>query len=51
MSPDREMIPWAVIKTTYRTDMFGLALGFFATVSQVVLVREALSVSGGWAWE
>ncbi|MCP4197373.1 MAG: hypothetical protein GY762_09495 [Proteobacteria bacterium] len=36
-----------MIKTAYRTDMFGLALGFFATISQVVLVREALSVSGG----
>jgi spermidine synthase len=41
------MIPWPVLKKPYRTDIFGLALGFFATISQVVLVREALSISGG----
>jgi spermidine synthase len=41
------MIPWVVLKKPYRNDLFGLTLGFFATVSQVVLIREALSISGG----
>ncbi len=30
-----------------RADIFGLALGLYATISQVVLMREALGVSGG----
>ncbi len=41
------MIPWVVLAKPYRTDLFGLTLGFFATVSQVVLIREALGISGG----
>ncbi|MCP4676893.1 MAG: hypothetical protein GY854_15530 [Deltaproteobacteria bacterium] len=30
-----------------RADIFGLALGIYATISQVVLIRESLGVSGG----